>query len=166
MAKVWSNHSFTEILRDKVLFLNNDDTCWRHESVNHLSCSHEEADTRMFYHLFSIQSGNNVALRTNDTGCLIIELSTMENEDINVWIKGDVQLTNSQWFISLNQLYITSLGKTFCQSIPGYHEFTGCDYKASFCRRGKVRPLKILAKNVKLQQMFYDIDVSPIDCSI
>ena len=81
-------------------------------------------------------------------------------EDVNVWIEAGVQSTNFQWFISLNQLYI-KLAKTFCQSLPGYHTFSGCDYAASFCRRGKVKPLKILGKNVKFQQMLYNIGVSP-----
>ena len=53
------------------------------------------------------------------------------------------------------------MGKTFCQSLPGYHAFTGCDYTASFSRGGKVKALKMLGKNVKFQQMFYDIGVSP-----
>ena len=58
--KVWRDDYFSKILRDKVLFLNNDDTSWRYgsvgngcvltEEVNYLSCSHEECDTRMFYH--------------------------------------------------------------------------------------------------------------------
>ena len=168
--KVWSDDSSREILRDKVLFLTNDDTCCRYKSVNgcvlteevnNLSCSHEGGETRMFYHLSSIQSGNNVVLRTNDTDFLIIGLSAMEKlaEDVNVWIEAGVQSTNSQRFISLNQLYIT-LGKTFCQSLPGYHAFTGCDYTASFSRRGKIKALKILGKNVKFEQMFYDIGVS------
>ena len=62
LAKVWSDDSFSEILRDKVLFLNRDHTCWIYESVNgcvlteevnHRSCSHKES---------SIESGNNVIL--------------------------------------------------------------------------------------------------------
>ena len=100
--KVWSDDSFSEILRDKVLFLNNDDTCWRHESVsgcvlteevNHLSSGHEEADTRIFYHSSSIESVNNVVLLTNDTDCLIVGLSTMDKlaEDVNVWIEACAQ---------------------------------------------------------------------------
>ena len=180
MAQVWSNDSSSEILRFKVLFLNNDDTCWRYKSVNgcvltevnNLSWSQEEADTRMFYHLFSTQSGNNVVLRTSDTDCLIIGLSAMEkvDEDVNVWIEAGVQSTNFPRFILLNQLYIT-LGKTFCQSLPGYHAFTGCDYTTSFSRGGKVKALKILGKNVKFQQMFYDISVKTYnyctnDCSV
>ena len=34
LAKVWGDVSSSEILRDKVLFLNNDDNCWRYKSVN------------------------------------------------------------------------------------------------------------------------------------
>ena len=130
--KVWSNDSFSEVLRNKVLFLNNDDACWRYESVNgcvlteevnHLSFGQEEADAGIFYHLPSIQSGNNVVPRTNDTDCLVIGLSTMEKlaEDINVWIEAGVQLTNSQRFISLNQFYIT-MGKTWPLTQPLFAE--------------------------------------------
>lgn len=36
----------------------------------------------------------------------------------------------------------------------------GCGYTDSFCRRSKVKPLKIPVKNVKTQQMFYDIGVN------
>ena len=86
----------------------------------------------------------------------IIGLSTMEKltEDVNVWIETGVELTNSQQFISLNQLYIT-LCKTFCQSLPGYHAST-----ASFCRRGKVKSLKILGKKKKSLNKYSMILVS------
>ena len=80
-------------------------------------------------------------------------------EDANAWIEAGVQSSNSQRFISLNKLYIT-LGKTFSQSLPGYHAFTGCDYTASLSKRGKVKALNILGKKMKFQQMFYDIGVT------
>ena len=34
LIKVWSDDSFSEILRDKVLFMNNDHTCWRYKLVS------------------------------------------------------------------------------------------------------------------------------------
>lgn len=87
--KVWRDDYFSKILRNKVLFLNNDDTSWRYESigngcvlteeVNYLSCSHEECDTRMFYHESSIQSRNNVALRTDDTCCRLLDYQQWKN---------------------------------------------------------------------------------------
>ena len=80
----------------------------------------------MLYHLPSIQTDNNVVLQTNETDYLIIGLSAMEKlaEGVNGWIEAGGQWTNSQQFISLNQLYVT-LGKTFFQSLPGYHAFAG-----------------------------------------
>ena len=80
----------------------------------------------MLYYLPSIQTDNNVVLQTNETDYLIIGLSAMEKlaEGVNGWIEAGVQWTNSQQFISLNQLYVT-LGKTFCQSLPCYHAFAG-----------------------------------------
>ena len=34
LIKVWSDDSFSEILRDKVLFMNNDHACWRYKLVS------------------------------------------------------------------------------------------------------------------------------------
>ena len=136
--------------------------CLLTEEVNYLSWSHEEADTKILYHLRSIQTDNNHVLQTNETDYLIIGLSAMEKlaEGVNGWIEAGVQWTNSQQFISWKQLYVT-LGKTFCQSLPGYHAFARWHYTASFSRRGKVKALKILETNVNFQQVFYDISVIP-----
>ena len=56
---------------------------------------------------------------------------------------------------------LCKLCKTFCQSFPSYHAFAGYHYTVPFYRRGKLKPLKVLGKNVKYQQMFYNIGVSP-----
>ena len=172
LSKTWSDDSFADIFGEKQLLFNNENICKRYRSVgrrvltedaNHLFCSHEEADTRMFYHLSTITNGQNVILRTNDTDCLVIGLAVTEKitQGVNVWIEAGLRSKNTQRYISLNQLYV-KLGRTLCRSLPGYHAFTGCDYTASFCRRGKVKPLKILEKNEKYQQMFYDVGVRPI----
>ena len=36
--------------------------------------------------------------------------------------------------------------------------FTGCDYTASFSRKGKVRPLKYLEKDETMQEVFGSMD--------
>ena len=38
-----------------------------------------------------------------------------------------------------------------CKSLLAYHALTGCDYTSSFCRRGKVNPLKVLEKDTEAQ---------------
>ena len=53
----------------------------------------------------------------------------------------------------MNELSST-LGTRLCKALPAYHALTGCDYTSSFCRKGKVRPLKLLEKDENLQNAF------------
>ena len=46
------------------------------------------------------------------------------------------------------------LGDTLGRALSGYHAFMGCDYTATFCKKGKVRPFKILENNLKCQEVF------------
>lgn len=41
-----------------------------------------------------------------------------------------------------------------CRALPGFHAYTGCDYTASFYRKGKVKPFKELEKNLQVQHVF------------
>ena len=41
-----------------------------------------------------------------------------------------------------------------CKSLLGFHALTGCDYTASFNRKGKVKPFKMLQKNPSIQDAF------------
>ena len=59
---------------------------------------------------------------------------------------------NNLRFIDVSKLH-RKLGDTLCRTLPGYHAFMGCDYKAAFCRKGKVRPFKILENNLKCQEV-------------
>ena len=123
------------------------------EEIDDLYCTHEEADTRIFFHLNQVSSSRNVVIRTADTDCLIIALGNkhMFQPEIKIWLEVGVQSNNSQRFIDVNGLH-AKLGEVFCKSLMGYHALTGCDYTASCCRKGKVKPLKILEKNVHFQK--------------
>lgn len=65
---------------------------------------------------------------------------------------------NSQRYISINSIH-AKIGEILCKSLPAYHAFSGCDYTASFSRKGKVRPLKILENDVKAQHAFIELGV-------
>lgn len=105
LSLAWSDDSFAEILGEKHLLFNNENVCKRYisdegcvvtEEVQQLYCSHEEADTRIFYHLSSIPIGRNVILRTNDTDCLVIGLSVMEKVvSVNAWIEAGLRSKNT-----------------------------------------------------------------------
>ena len=47
-----------------------------------------------------------------------------------------------------------NLGKKLSRSLLALRTLIGCDYTASFSRKGKVRPLKHLEKNETVQETF------------
>jgi len=122
-------------------------------------CTHEEADSRMFFHLKCIEAPKNVILRTADTDCLIIALGIKHHysPSLKVWLEVGVQHT--QRFIDVNGLH-DLLGEQLCKSLLAYHTLTGSDYTASFSRKGKVRPLKLLEKNHDAQKALAKIAFS------
>ena len=68
-----------------------------------------------------------------------------------------VYTKNTLRYISINQIY-RKLGEKFCEALPAYHAFSGCDYTASFNRKGKVRPFKILEKDGLAQDAFASLN--------
>ena len=117
--------------------------------------SQEEADSKMIFHIKSISAPKNVVVRTADTDVLIIALGNLRNIDpsINVWLEVGLLTQNTLRYINVNDLR-QSLGQTLCDALPAFHAITGCDYTASFKGKGKVRPLKVLEKDVDAQNVF------------
>ena len=139
----WKQEQFAAIIGRKVIYANND-RCFKffgdcyvmfREEEPELYCTHEEADTRMFFYLTSINHPANVVIRTADTDCLIIALESkrLYHHEINIWLEVGTQSSNTQRYINIHQLCY-EIGELFCAALPGYHAFTGCDYTASFCR--------------------------------
>ena len=54
------------------------------------------------------------------------------------------------------------LGSTLCNSLAFPHAFTGCDYTASFNRKGKLRPLKLLEPDKSIQEVFGEMGINQI----
>ena len=120
----------------------------------------------MFCHLKHIDGTSNVVMRTSDTDCLVIALGCKHLYDsmLNLWLEVGVQSNNTQRFINVNSLY-TCLGELFCKSLPAYHALTGCDYTASFARRGKVKPLIVLEKDEDTQIALHNIGSTDQVCN-
>lgn len=159
----WKDDLFSSILDTKKLFVNCGDMCYSFiaeegKMVRKIEqdyfCTHEEADSRMIFHLKQLNTPVNVVIRTVDTDVLIIALGCMHLLDPGkkVWLEAGLYTKNSLRYISINQLF-QHCGESLCRALPGYHAFTGCDYTASFNRKGKVRPLKLLEKNDGAQEV-------------
>ena len=160
----WKEERFAAIIGRKIVYANCNDQCFKffgdysgmfREEAPELCYTHEEADTRMFFHLTLINCPANVVLRTADTDCLIITLESKRwyHHEMDIWLEVGTQSSNTQRYININQLY-NEIGESLCTALPGYHAFTGCDYTASFCRKGKTRPLKLLENRIDYQEMF------------
>jgi len=129
-------------------------------------CDHEEADTRMLYHInvsslghtIHTQPPTNFVIRTTDTDCLVIALGCLNllAPTVKIWMECGVLCNNTLRYINVNQLH-TKLGQKLCSALPGYHAFTGCDYTAAFNRKGKVQPLKVLQKYQDIQNAFQQL---------
>ena len=160
----WGNDDLAPIIGQKKLYVNSADVCYSFHNENGIMmkaieedfrCSHEEADTRMLFHISKVPSPSNIVIRTVDTDVLVIALGALHNleEGKKVWMETGIVTKNTLRYISVNQIH-ESFGKEFCKALPAFHAFTGCDYTASFNRKGKVRPLKLFENNESIQQVF------------
>lgn len=149
----WENNNYQAIIGDKVLYVTDENQCNKYftenekvikEIVEDYYCEHEEADSRIVFHLKKSKC-NNIILRTSDTDIAIITLGNIEkiNKEKRVWMETGHVSNNSLRYINLSNLYST-LGPDLCRALPAFHAFTGCDYTAAFYGKGKKRPLKLL----------------------
>ena len=167
LIEIWEDDTFSNILLEKTLYANYNDVCYKYTSENgkmkHCEAeeyysTHEEADNRMFFHISNITTPSNVVIRTNDTDSLVIAIGCgqMFNENIKIWLDVSLQFNNSQRYISVFQIRAT-LGERLSKSLLAFHAFTGCDYDASFSRRGKVAPFELLVKDERTQDAFCEL---------
>ena len=84
-----------EIFEGKCLYVNDGDICHCFREKNgqvtgtlipELTSSHEEADSKMIYHLTILEENSKVIIRTSDTDVLVIALGCLEHmpESINL----------------------------------------------------------------------------------
>lgn len=120
-----------------------------------LSCpEHEEADTKIVFHVCNTDVQANFVIRCSDTDIAIIMLGHMhnlKNDDSNVWLNAGTG--NNQRYINLTKVY-EHLGPSLCRSLPGFHALTGCDFNPAFFKKGKQRPFNLLTKKHEYQRAF------------
>ena len=167
LVEIWKEDDFKYILNDKVLYINSGNICykfytengkWTRSIVDALYNEHEEADSRIIYHLCALPSPNQVVIRASDTDVLIIALGCFQHlkPDVLVWLDLGLSSKNSRRYVSVNQIHFC-LGDLMCSALPAFHAWTGCDYMASFSHKGKIRPFKHLERNINAQIAFAEL---------
>jgi hypothetical protein len=105
------------------------------------TCSHEEADSRMFIHVMhALEEGNRTfMIQTVDTDVIVILLGKFNDvfsryPDFDVWIKFGVR--KSMQHIHLKSV-VNKIGLRISRGLPFFHALTGCDTTSSF--KGKAK---------------------------
>lgn len=98
-------------------------------------CHHEEADTRIMFHIYKAPKNSKILVKATDTDVLIIILGNIHKvPDKKIWLAGSSsKKQNNREFncISCSELAST-LDPQLCLSLPAFHAHTGCDYTAAF----------------------------------
>ena len=161
----WLDDQYAPILRGHQLFFALGADCYLFEEedgivkrklVQDLQCQHEEADTRIVWHIqhAAVEYSNpNVVVRCNDTDILVILLHHMHRLQCHLWMDVGLSGKNTRRYIDVSGL-ASVLGKSICDALPALHAFTGSDFTASFLRKGKVKPFELMTKSQVFQETF------------
>ena len=101
-----------------------------------LTRSHKEADSKMIYHLATLEEYSKVIIWISQKVVLVIVLGYLEyiSEYINVWL--GFYPKNSLRYCDVKKLF-NKLGKDLFRALPAFHAFNCSDYTAAFLRKGK-----------------------------
>ena len=159
----WCDVRYVETLNNHELYLGLEEECYNYTVVNgnvhrkeiaSLSCCHEEADTRIIFHLHQIitqMPQHSVSVRSNDTDVLVLLLyhvacdSRAENKP-RVWMDVGLSSTNTRRYINISNM-VQHMSPASLDALPGLHAFTGTDFTSSFMNKGKVKALELMLKN-------------------
>lgn len=157
----WENDYFSTILQNKKVFITVGEKCFSYYAEGNrvikteekdLECQHEEADTRIIFHMGKVHPNSTILVKATDTDVLVIILGNIHKfPNAQIWLLGTSK--KEQTYTDCTKL-ASVLGHTLCLSLPAFHAFTGSDYTSAFRYKGKVKPFNILKKNETFQEMF------------
>ena len=96
LVNSWEDDSFADIISYKLIYVTYREKCfcfsssegnvYKNEVVS-LCSSHEEDDSRVFFHLHSMSDESNVVIRSNDADVLVIAIGQARVLKCDVWIE-------------------------------------------------------------------------------
>ena len=177
LIKEWQNDQYGPILGNKTLVVSHGGNCIivTYNKVDskmtvdrpvHLQGNHEEADTLLAFH--AAHTTGNIVIRASDTDVMVVILGMLGRHILNQCevsyenIIMDCGSGNSRRYIDVSSIATTleSEQRGLAAAMPALHAFTGCDITAAFYRKGKLRPLDIVRKNVSNEMIEFFITLS------
>ena len=128
------DHQLVITYRDGVI--SNPESVFINENLS--PCDHEEADTRMIFHIEEIQkSASSITLRTVDTDVVVLAVAASTRYDgKDIWINFGTG--ERKKILSARQIS-AAIGRDKSVALHVFHAFTGCDTVSSFKSIGKKR---------------------------
>ena len=173
----WMRPCYAPILEGHTLYLALEQYCYcftaadgkvSREVDQDLQCDHEEADTRIIYHVYHIIHENEqaeVVVRANDTDIPVLLLYHLPHlpGPPKIWMDAGCNSNNTRRYIDVASI-TASLDAKVTDALPALHVFTGTDFTTSFLNKGKVRPFEIMVKSpaftAYFAEMGYDHEIS------
>ena len=154
---VLSQHEIHVALEEQCYCLSISDGKIMCEEVEELSSHHDEADTRMVFHLCGmLSSQKTISVRTSDTDVfilLIYHVSHWQDCNSEVWMDVGLSSNNTRRHINISAI-VSHLDQPVIDALPALHAFTGSDYTSSFMGKGKTRPLQLIMNDKAFADAF------------
>lgn len=117
---------------------------------------HEEADTKIVYHIVQINQNYRIRVHCTDSDIPIIMLANFTFRKGDTDIIFEMGTSKKKMYLDINKIHV-GLGDLLARSLAVCHIFTGNDYNPSFFRKGKKMPFKILKNNLAFQEAFINL---------
>ncbi|CAG9761390.1 unnamed protein product [Ceutorhynchus assimilis] len=117
-----------------------------------LQSNHEEADTRLIFHLVHSSTGSPIVVKSDDTDVLVLLIYFYWNDkklnasEIYIEKGHNTTSTNKKRFVPIH-LIAQTLQKPISDGLPAFHAITGCDTTNSFFKIRKKSAWQIYFRN-------------------
>lgn len=151
----WTNDQFVLLCQDKIVRLSYGKSCYSYQAhenqikrtIDHnLSCFHEEADTKIMYHICQMPINYNVEVHCTDSDIPVIILANMKYLQAEIKITVNMCSNKKTEYLNINKIY-EKIGDKLARALTICHIFTGNDFNPAFYKKGKKRPFSILKKS-------------------
>ena len=141
------------VCKGKAYELMSDDGKVTPTEITSLDSTQEETDSRVIlYASYAQEEGYKyVRIRSPDTDIFFILLYYAPN--LNVILLFDTGTGNRRRLINVTDLS-KEFTPTYCAALLGLHAYSRCDTTSAFKGIGKVKPLRLLQKKPKYQEVF------------
>lgn len=157
LAESWKEEKMRKCLGEVTLFVSVEEKCFEItkdavREVLELTCSQEEADTRLALHArHAASTHRHVIVISEDTDVFVILLAFRTQIGGHLLLRRGKK--NKIRIIDISRL-ATIIGRDECTALLGVHAWTGCDSVSAFSGQGKIKAVNLMRSNDTFREAF------------